>query len=166
VRFTVIAPSLLLTRSDSVQGSSQGESSLVNMVVAAMDNRQRYFAYDKTERETQLRDLAADNTTRSALEVVLDSPPWRTQTGELDRFQLQALLTVRRDALGETYRCRFNQCDYKNGESTNAVEHVRGAHFGNRPFLCGRWWAVVLKTSEPLADHLPIAIELLLANTI
>jgi hypothetical protein len=119
------------------------------MVVAAMDNRARYFTYNRAERETHLRDLATDDTTRAALDVVLNSPSWVTQTGELDRFQLQALLAVRRDALGDTYRCRFQQCDYKNGESTNAVEHIRGAHFGNRPFLCDRWWAVVLKTSGP-----------------
>jgi hypothetical protein len=141
----LIASSLLLTCSNSVQGSSKVESSLVNMVVTAMDNRRRYFTHDKTEREAHLRDLATDSTTRSALDVVLNSPPWKTQTGELDRFQLQALLEVRREAVGETYRCRFHQCDYRNGESTNAVEHVRGAHFGNRPFLCGGWWAVVLK---------------------
>jgi hypothetical protein len=139
----LIASSLLLMCSNSVQGPSQGESSLVNVVVAAMDNRHRYFTYDKTERETHLRGLVADGATRSALEVVLNSAPWNTQTGELDRFQLQALLEVRRHGAGETYHCRFHQCDYKNGESTNAVEHVRGGHFGNRPFLCTKWWAAV-----------------------
>ncbi|KAG8832940.1 hypothetical protein FRC20_007776 [Serendipita sp. 405] len=100
------------------------------------DLTSRYFKHEKTATESSLRS-SVPPAKSTALEQIFASQVWMNQTGELDRFQLQSLLEIRRDDENrESFHCIFNECGYGNYESTNAIEHVRGTHFGNRPYLC------------------------------
>jgi hypothetical protein len=118
---------------------NEGNDSNAEMTTGtqAPDNRTRFFEHNKDAREILLRRQAGTDAIQNALDVVFASTPWQEQRGELDRFQLQGLIaTIRDEDGGESFHCKFPDCQYKNKESTNAVEHIRGYHFGNRPFLC------------------------------
>lgn len=103
------------------------------------DERPPYFEYNRSEREALLREQADTSIARNAVDNVFSSTQWQEQRGELDRFQLAVLYQARQESDGsESFHCRFSGCNYMNKESTNAVEHIRGFHFGNKPFLCSQ----------------------------
>ncbi|KAG8765957.1 hypothetical protein FRC15_006671 [Serendipita sp. 397] len=116
------------------------------------DLTSRYFKHEKTATESSLRS-SVPPAKSTALEQIFASQVWMNQTGELDRFQLQSLLEIRRDDENrESFHCIFNECGYGNYESTNAIEHVRGTHFGNRPYLCDQWYDSITCKHPSLID--------------
>ncbi|PVF98974.1 hypothetical protein CPB86DRAFT_825346 [Serendipita vermifera] len=103
--------------------------------IAGTSSQILFFEHDKQQKENELLSLVHPDHLK-ALQNVLQSQPWQEQSGELDRFLLQGLLELRSEGDSEVYTCRFMDCPYRNAETTNAVEHIRGRHFGNRPFPC------------------------------